>query len=65
MESIKELSRRRVTHQVFRGDSEKESEGQADELATARAQSLTLEERYISEHGSAETYGMRMLMRSL
>lgn len=65
MGNVKDLPRGVIAHAVFRGDSEMEIEGQAQELATARMQPFTLDERYISEHGRAEIYGMRMLMRSI
>lgn len=56
---------RRIMHEIFFGDSDWEKWGREQELAPENAEYLPLEDRYISEHGKVETYGMRMLMRSL
>lgn len=56
---------RRIMHEIFLGDSDMERWGREQELAPERAEALPLEERYLGERGKAETYGMRMLVRSL
>ncbi|MEN3110570.1 hypothetical protein ACFONG_09375 [Uliginosibacterium paludis] len=54
-----------VVHEPFHADSEKEAEGFVQELVADRLQTLSLDERYISDHDRVEAYGMRMLLRSL
>ncbi len=54
-----------VVHELYHADSEKEAAGREHELLSDQFRALSLEERYISDHDRAATYGMRMLMRSL
>ncbi len=56
---------KRLAHEPYHGDSEKEAEGRERELASDLQLPLPLEERYITDHDRAATYGMRMLLRSL
>lgn len=65
MGSVRYQGFHEAVHEFFRGDQEREHEGYEGELSPDRYQALALEEQFITDHCRPETYGLRMLMRSI